>query len=80
MKELSNITRDDCLALANFITSLRGAKLPDAALPQLCHFIDGVRWLQDLAGTMAQSYADQTKREPSEEDFKIKAIHPGGDK
>lgn len=79
MKDLSYITREDCLALANFITVLRGAKLPDAALPQICQFADGVRWLQDLAGTMAQAYADQSKREDSKDDWKIKAIHPGGD-
>jgi hypothetical protein len=78
MKDLSNITRDDCLALANFLTVLRGAKLPDAVLPQICQFADGVRWLQDLAGTMAKSYADQQK--PLDDGFKIREIHPGGDK
>ncbi|MEY2859132.1 MAG: hypothetical protein RLZZ74_3445 [Cyanobacteriota bacterium] len=79
MKDLLNITRDDCLALANFITVLRGAKLPEAALPQICQFADGVRWLQDLAGTMAKAYAEAQK--PADEPgYTIKAIHPGGDK
>jgi hypothetical protein len=79
MKDFDNITKEDCLALANFLTVLRGAKLPDALLPQICQFADGVRWLQDLAGTMAKAYAEDRNR--SEDlGYKIKEIHPGGDK
>ena len=77
MKEFPKVTKEDCLALANFINALRGAKLPEAGLPQIMAFADGVRWLQDLAQGMAQAYAKG--QEPlKEEGFTVKAIHPGG--
>jgi len=77
VKEFPKVTKEDCLALANFVNALRVAKLPEAGLVQIMAFADGVRWLQELAQSMAQVYA-KSQEPPKEEGFTVKAIHPGG--
>lgn len=77
MKDFPKVTKEDCLALANFVNALRLAKLPEAGLVQIMAFADGVRWLQELAQSMASAYAKS--QEPKDEGgFTVKAIHPGG--
>jgi hypothetical protein len=76
LKEFPKVTKEDCLALANFVNALRLAKLPEAGLVQIMAFADGVRWLQELAQSMAGVYAKS--QEPKDDGFTVKAIHPGG--
>jgi hypothetical protein len=77
MKEFAKVTKEDCLTLANFVNALRLAKLPEAGLPQIMAFADGVRWLQDLAQGMATVYA-KSQETAQDDGFKVKALHPGG--
>ena len=75
----SEIEKKDCLALAEFLNTLRGARLPDADLSTMVRFTDGLRWLQDLAAQIAKVYADEQNPTPvaKKDTFTIKEYHPG---
>lgn len=80
MKNFPNVSKEDCLILANFLNTLRTTTIPNAGLGQIVQFADGVRWLQDLAVALAKVYADieAGKETPQAEGYKVKSIHPGG--
>jgi len=77
--KFSVVDKKDCLALADFLKTLRGVRLPDADISTIVQFTDGLRWLQDLAQNLAKSYAEEQNPQPAEksEGFTIKEYHPG---
>lgn len=78
--KFSEVDKNDCKVLADLINSLRAAKLPEASLVQMVNFVDGLRWLQDVAQGMARTYAEESKPpevKKKEEGFTIKSYVPG---
>jgi len=76
--KFSEVDKKDCLALAEFLKTLRAARLPDADIATMVQFTDGLRWLQELAQNLAKSYAEEQNPQPAKsEGFSIKEYHPG---
>ena len=75
--KFSEVDKKDCLALADFLKTLRGARLPDAEIATIVQFTDGLRWLQDLAQNLAKTYAEEQNPPVKSETFTIKEYHPG---
>ena len=75
--KFSEIDKKDCLALAEFLKTLRAARLPDADIATMVQFTDGLRWLQELAQNLAKTYAEEQNPPPKSEGFTIKEYHPG---
>jgi hypothetical protein len=78
--EVSNISKDDCKKLAEFLNSLRNMVGGSPNFQSAIHFSDGVRWLQNLAVKMAEKYSieiDDNIKNMDKENFKIKNYSPG---
>lgn len=77
--KFSEVEKKDCQVLADFLNSLRVAKLPDATMLQMVHFVDGVRWLQDVAVGIGKAYAEKVAEpnEPKSPGFTVKTYVPG---
>jgi len=80
--KFSEIAKDDCIKLADFLTSLRAVKMPEANMLSMVHFVDGLRWVQEAAQGIARAYADEQKElkfvdETAKKDFTIKSYVPG---
>ena len=80
--KFSEVEKKDCQTLADFLNSLRAAKLPEASMMQMVHFVDGLRWLQEAAVGIGTAYAERVaepkmKDEPKSPGFTVKTYVPG---
>lgn len=75
------VGKDDCKKLADFLNSLRLTVGGSPNFSAMISFADGVRWLQDLAIKMAQTYSAELEssqvEEKKPEGFTVKNYSPG---
>lgn len=80
--DVKDVEKDDCKTLADFLHALRQMSGNGTAFGAMIAFVDGVRWLQDLAIRMAEVYSEEMddakqKDKAKGEGFTVKSYNPG---